>query len=252
MKDSASRALLSIPLLASSAFVSSAVAQTISGQAEKPIAKLDSAPASSKTIGEVRRVEILAGTEDDEASLQLSKAISDYVFGLKLTTPINKDDKSAKLATLDGLSDSIRAELRLTYTPWRLPPANKRSEKACLEVAKLFEYENHETYATENCGTTLFSLPLGQRLKLSNSGYSDEQITALVRRAKQLENEFDSSFFGDKPMVFYSLTATVGTEDFEFRDPTTLEERDGNETEWAIEASVAFFWFFARTGESRG
>lgn len=248
MKYQSAKFAMPIAVLFCATTFSSPLAQTLSGQAEKPLAKLDSAPSTSRTVGEVRRVEILAGTEDEQASLQLSKAVDDFVLGFTFTTPIDRDDKAGKLATLDGLSDSIRGEFRLTYTPWRMPPANKKSLAACEKAAKLFEYEDPE-YAIKNCGTTLFSLGLGQRMKLANKGYTDAKIAALEEKAELLEENFDISFFGDKPMIFYSLTTALGTEEFEYRDPVNLEKKEDNETEWSIEASVAVYlvqseWYF--------
>jgi hypothetical protein len=58
-----------------------------------------------------QRVEIIAGSDKEEATITIGKRLASGVYNLSLTTPIDKEKKQGTFANLDGLSDALRGKL---------------------------------------------------------------------------------------------------------------------------------------------
>ena len=234
------------------------------------MSNLDDAPISSASIRDRNAIELSAGTENDNISIEIGKKSGPSIWSISLSAPIDDLDEQPLTPDLDGLANAIRAKLsykRIIGKPTLFTdtaefgnvddPSNfaelarafmKAKDAICIEAAKLKDLENPESFTGDNCtddvpdgATRLFTLSPEEEAGL---GGSADGIAASLRK---LENQYDCLLWSGvntsecrKTITSFELSATAGTEEFDFLDADTLAKRSRNESVYAVEASLDF------------
>ena len=107
-----------MPLITVASLVSPLSAQSDSLEELAKLTGVDSPALDSQPAGETSGVAIEAGEEKQLARLRLTWKLGDNPLALTVSSPIAKTETKADLVDLDGLSDSLSAELAYTIVFW--------------------------------------------------------------------------------------------------------------------------------------
>jgi hypothetical protein len=168
-------------------------------------------------------VSLLAGRSWEALS---SEKFSTNEFSLKFTAPINKSTKSGSFLTNTVLADSLSAEISYARTIGKEPPLPtsrderkeivERARKRCVDAA-----------ATEDIKKRCAGMTAAELAK-------DYMTNAEKRKIR------DNAFL-DTSIWRYGLSASIGYEEFDYKDAATFEELDTTKTPYSagIFAGVA-------------
>lgn len=243
-----SRAVLFVAFLATA---SSAFANPIDELRQT----VNRAPLSTDSLESRQGIEIAAGTEKEQVSLEIGQSQGEFIWNAKLSAPIDKSKKQGELANLDGLSDAIR--LSATVKIFRGQPDFADSAEmqvalfastyeTCVKAARLKEERQPETFVKNKCNdsTGLFEL---SEMEIQKLELTRTQIAERKKQLKVLEREYDCLLWSAKPdgdcrdtFRVYAATATIGSEEFEFFDSMSLAKSKQDETEFSVELSATF------------
>lgn len=213
---------------------------------------LNSAPLGTDSLDTRQNIEIAAGTDKEQVSIEVGQPIGDFTWSAKLSAPIDKEKKQGELANLDGLADSIR--ISGTIKLFRGQPTFGEdqfalftlADNACKKAARLTGKAQPETYIEDKCNdnTGLFSLDDNE---IQDMGLSGAQASQTRNQLLALEEEYDCLLWSAQPggnckktFRVYALTASVGSEEFKFFDTASTMSQDQDKTVASLELSATF------------
>lgn len=234
---------------------SGAIAQTFES-AENRLKSLSAsqsgAPSFIDPLTIRNSVEIRSGSDKGEASINFGfKSGSKDSFNFSFITPIDKEKKEGALATLDGLSNSIR--FNASYGRFFTNLANYKVDltgalKACTKAGKLYGWSESEVrskfFDEGKCEDIV--LPEGAD---NDSLYNTSLISPTAATKEKVKKELQTirkdylrAGMGYKSVdkdrsdwvSRFKVDLTVGSEEFKFLESDLTTEEKANETEWAF------------------
>ena len=207
-----------------------------------------SSPSTVQALAVRERIEIIAGSDKEEASISTGRQFGANIWNLSLTTPIDKENKQGTFADLNGLSDAIRGKLTYMRQLSDLATWNQRRDfaagrKTCVAagVARGFSPEELEKkLKADELACDALTAPGADDDELYKGTKSPESKSVIARTLEPIRRDYLQAQWGGSWVTMVRSAVSVGTEEFEFFDATTFAESDSDETEWS--ASVGFAW----------
>ena len=142
---------------------------------------------------------------------------------VKFSTPItSKENSLGQFVTTSGLADTASIELAITRRHW----------KSVNDVTKLAERANLVEIGLRKCEA---DAKTDEEKQACRPALHQEKIARRYLTRLQLD-ELDSYSRRNSPLYLYGASASVGFDDFDFRDPVSLEESDVTRTSYGISA----------------
>lgn len=187
-------------------------------------------------LNEAPAIEIDASQDASNASLKFGRVIStagDQGLGifssliLTASSPIEKEEDTTQLATLDGLSNAFSVGLKYTHftvTDRRNPANDPRLDLMCGELTRAYQKSTRKT---------------DEPLCDLNTG---KQYLPARRYA-----EFKSLFWGDVRKWAWGIEPKIGYQKFKFLKPGTTDEVSESKVPWSLELFHGFMEARSRT-----
>jgi hypothetical protein len=221
-------------------------AQDAASTLSRVASEQSASPSTVQPLGVRQGLEIVAGSDKEEATISIGKKLGRSVYNLSLTTPVDKEKKQGTFANLDGLSDALRG--KLTYVgqvsdprKWNTHRDLGAAQSACEAAATARGFSPAELKAkladgSLNCDD--LSSPGADADSLYRNPTSPDGKRAISRTLEPIRKRYLKSSWGGQWVQTVRASLNVGTEEFSFLDPVTFAKSEGDETEWS--ASLGF------------
>ena len=233
---------------------------------------VDSPALDSQAAGETSGFAVEAGEEKQVARLRLVRKLGDNPLALTVSSPIAKTETRADFLDLDGLSDSLTAELAYTAVFWpnewneRTPASVKGTRSKRPSSRTLYREAMLECHKITTSQDGAADLPSREQfaayLETPLPNHSNEFLAA-NRAALQLEKRcadgLEGILQGNPPSIYswrrrviprgavpmLGLAAKVGNKSFEY--VLTEDLAPAKEKKNGYSAGLAFGFLFPRT-----
>jgi len=198
-------------------------------------------PADAEVEGPRSLLEIRTGTESSHAFFRIGTQVSRSeepesgererkstftALSLMLAGPIDKSDGETDLATLDGLSNSVNASIKLNrFHVTRVNPFVDATGQVLREDGRIKIPPELQPFCDR----------LDQKTGESEYCRSNQIDDATVEQhlGVAAADRFQQQFFSGGTWV-YGGEAKIGVQDFDYVDSDSLEERDSQRTLWSF------------------
>lgn len=193
---------------------------------DKAPAREPDAPADRFGMIDGGQLQITSGTEEDNATFRIALPTAPSMatrFSLALSRPLDADDK-AMPASLDALANGTRVTLSLGYFEVRVgrpDAARKRMNERARRLCRLAPAER-ETVNTERDQCKVGPYAVNKYLDAADRAFYQQQTLT-------------------PPATDFGIDATVGFNDFEWLDATTLLPQKKRHTDWSVAGHVAHY-----------
>jgi len=174
------------------------------------------------------RFDIEASTASSRASIELGRTLSMFNgnnrgefanLSFAFSAPLNKDEDNTTIATLDGLTNAFQASMKLSkFNVYGLRMGHLTADgDYTAEYIELCKAAGIDVLKNEICDSNLMK-----------EGLRKNKRSALY--ANYMALFWDPAAWKST----YGVEATIGYEEFKFREVATLDKNDSNETPWSI------------------
>ena len=182
-------------------------------------------------------VQITAANEGSSASLRFGRTISRLndkignfsTWNLLFSAPLDKDEDTTEVATLDGLNKAFTAKFVFNTFHWPGLPEDEKLrnqelyDKIC-EEAKRGYLEDGKKEEDWDCDSNMVKV-------YANHRYAEFRPLVIKQADPSKPNTW---------RTLWGFSGTIGYEKFDYRDPITLDEDDTSKAPWAAGAHVGF------------
>lgn len=211
-------------------------------------------------------IEMRSGSDNNEASIHFGfNHGTKESWNFSFTTPIDRDEKEGILATLDGLSNSLRFKTSFNYFLTDLSDYivdEKGKKDVCLKAGGLYGWSTREAeqnfYDASRCedlifpdGSTLDSLFKSRELiSVEKKEDIEKQLLSLQRKWRRAGMGYKHTKNKGKVITNWvtqiKSDIVVGSERFKYIQTDLSTEKDETETEWSVNLGIRWVNFVNR------
>jgi hypothetical protein len=217
---------------------------------------LSAAPADTVVV-EGTRIDLVAGTEAQEASITFGSFAKNR-WRLQFTTPLDKESKEGQFANLDGLTNATRIALETRrYSFWSVPERTKSVddvlEPLCRKLLGLIPEDSTDDLKkiraemldpivkTKDSATPITRPRCATGYFDRAVEFSDKGSEALKKSTKELREQAYQELAAGIWFAVQSLKVTGGRQSLEYVDPGTATKQTPDEDVWSAEATASWY-----------